>query len=112
MKAVDSAGNESPVVTHIWSVEGPFTTIVTTPAAVTNQQTATFTFTATGAGVTHECKLDSDAGTGIEYADCDSDTGVTYNNIAAGSRTFYVRGTDTHGNVEITAKEYSWTIGK
>src|SRR5439155_15530247 len=73
------------------------------PSATTNSTSATFSFTATKAGSTFECKLD-----GAPFATCSSPQ--SYSSLAAGGHTFQVRAIDTTGNVDPTPASFAWTI--
>jgi hypothetical protein len=73
----------------------PTATILTTPPAITNDTSATFTFNGadnlTAAGsLTFECQVD-----GGGFASCAS--GQTYNGLSEGSHTFDLRATDGAG---------------
>jgi hypothetical protein len=81
----------------------PETTIDSGPANPTASQTAVFAFSANEAS-TFECSLD-----GITYTSCTNPT--TYNDLAKGTYTFYVRATDLSGNTDPTPASYSWEIG-
>jgi photosystem II stability/assembly factor-like uncharacterized protein len=90
----------------------PDTAIASSPAVLSNQNSATFTFSATkyGAplgGALFECKLDSGA-----YAACT--TPKTYNGLTDGAHTFSVRAADgalpLPGNVDATPASYTWTV--
>ena len=106
VRATDGLGNEDATpATYSWTVDtaAPDTTLVTTPAALTNATTAVFTFTATEPGSTFECKLDSGA-----FAGCSS--GESYPDLTDGSHSFAVRATDPAGNLDPTPATFSWTV--
>jgi large repetitive protein len=64
VKAQDGAGNQSAATTFTWTVDTtppPVPAIAAKPAILTNQTSATFTFTDTQAGVTFLCQQDGSA---------------------------------------------------
>jgi len=81
----------------------PETTIDSYPAAATNLDSATFTFSSSEAGSTFECSIDS--GT---WAICTSP--AIYMPLSEGSHTFEVRAIDTASNTDTTPATYTWTI--
>ena len=81
----------------------PDTVISGAPLAVTNLTTATFTFSATEAGSSFACKLDS----GV-FAACASPK--SYSSLVSGSHTFQVQATDLAGNTDPTPASYNWSI--
>lgn len=108
VKAVDTAGNTSLVSTSNWTVDltGPTTVIGSNPNSITNNTSASFSFSATDSGggtvAGYQCKLDSGA-----YAACTSPQG--YSSLAQGSHTFQVYATDSVGNLG-SAVSFSWTV--
>ncbi|MCW2811356.1 MAG: metallophosphoesterase, partial [Friedmanniella sp.] len=102
--ALDGVGNLSGQSTAATATIGvaPDTTITATIPAVTNQTTASFTFTATVSGSTFECQLDATA-----YAACTSPR--SYTGLAAGSHTFRVRATAS-GITDSTPAQLTWTV--
>ncbi|HMQ26814.1 MAG TPA: DNRLRE domain-containing protein, partial [Acidimicrobiales bacterium] len=107
VRASDAAGNVDPTpATRTWTVidlTPPDTEILTTPADVTEDATATFTFAADEPGATFECSLD-----GADYATCAS--GVTYSALAVGAHSFAVRALDLAGNPDVTPATFSWIV--
>ncbi|HUP29173.1 MAG TPA: delta-60 repeat domain-containing protein [Usitatibacter sp.] len=106
VRATDSLGNQdaSPAsFTWVIDTTAPDTTLTGGPTGNTNPNTATFTFAATEAGSTFECKLDTAA-----FVACAS--GVTYNGLAKGSHTFQVRATDAAGNVDASPATRTWKV--
>jgi hypothetical protein len=81
----------------------PDTTITSGPSGSTDQTAASFSFTATEAGSTFQCRLDSGA-----WSACSSPT--AYSGLALGAHKFDVRATDAAGNTDATPASRSWTI--
>src|SRR5439155_296782 len=86
----------------------PDTTVDSGPTSPTNATIASFTFSGLDnvtapANLTFECKLDSSG-----FGACTSP--VTYNNLADGPHTFYVRARDAAGNVDPTPAQFSWSV--
>jgi uncharacterized repeat protein (TIGR03803 family) len=109
VRAIDAAGNfDTTPESHSWTINAldttpPDTTIISTPPALTNSTSATFTFTVSQANSTFECNLDSAGFTG-----CGSP--ATYNGLGGGSHNFRVRATDPAGNTDSTPASFNWTI--
>lgn len=106
VRAKDSAGNVDPTpATRTWTIDttAPDTSISTKPTSPTNATSASFTFTATEAFSTFECKLDSGA-----FTVCTSPQ--SYSSLAEGSHTFSVRARDVAGNVDATPASYTWLV--
>jgi hypothetical protein len=106
VRATDPAGTtDATPATHSWAVDtgAPNTTITTSPNNPTNSTSASFSFTATEAGSTFECKLDTGS-----FASCTS--GQSYTGLAEGSHTFEVRATDPAGNTDGSAASFTWTV--
>jgi uncharacterized repeat protein (TIGR01451 family) len=80
----------------------PVTTITVAPPNPTNQQSATFQFSASEPA-TFQCRLDGGA-----FSACTSPHALT--GLAEGSHTFEVFATDLAGNVELTPASYTWTV--
>lgn len=97
IKALDNSGNISAAESYTWTVDlsGPTSTVTEQPAALTNDTTASFSFSAIDNGGGHvasfECSLD-----GGPYSACVSPKSFT--GVAAGSHTFTVRALDNLGN--------------
>jgi len=119
-RAKDPAGNvDTTPATRSWTVEAvpppveeetppadttpPDTAISSGPTGTTTAVTASFAFTATEAGSTFECKLDS-----ATWAGCTSPKGLS--GLALGSHTFSARAKDAAGNVDTTPATRSWTV--
>lgn len=105
--AKDTLGNISEFTPLFFKVDGtkPVVVINSSPAAVSGQATANFTFTATdnfsGVAAT-ECSFDNAA-----FAACTSP--VTYNGLTEKSYSFKVRARDTAGNVSDEVS-YEWRV--
>ena len=99
-----SASIDSGAASLQWIFDNtaPLTTITSNPANPNLFIASTFTFTVDDATATSQCKMDAGA-----YAPCVSP--VTYSGLSNASHTFYVRSTDTNGNVEATPASYTWT---
>lgn len=108
IRAVDRAGNVSAASAHSWTVDlsAPSVTITGTPAAVTNQTSATFTFTGEDEGVAlnrFECRL----GTSGAFTTCS--TPHQLSGLAAGQHTFAVRSIDLADN-RSSPQSFTWLI--
>ncbi|MFL5966271.1 MAG: OmpL47-type beta-barrel domain-containing protein, partial [Gaiellaceae bacterium] len=106
VRAADAAGNvDATPDSFAWTIDttAPTTTITSRPAAIVNDSTASFSFTANDSAATFECKLD-----GGSFAACTSPT--SYTGLAEGSHTFTVRSIDSAGNADPSPKVASWSI--
>ena len=103
--ATDSAGNVSAPASSSWNVDTapPGASIVSGPPPVTNQTTATFTFSSSKPGSAYLCQLDTTAG------DVCSNP-LSLSGLADGSHRLSVRATDELGNVDPVAVGWTWTI--
>ena len=81
----------------------PDTTITAGPTGTTADSTPTFSFTATEAGSTFECRVDGGAWSACTSA---TTTGV----LADGPHTFEVRATDGAGNTDPTPASRTFTV--
>ncbi len=81
----------------------PDTTILSTPDATTLETTATFVFSASEAGATFECSLDS-----APFTSCTSPAGYTGLSFAA--HTFAVRAVTGQGGPDLSPASYAWTV--
>src|SRR5207247_1669164 len=113
VRATDAAGNTDPTpASYTWTVgfptppdtTPPDTTITAAPPAVSTSSSASFSFTATEAGSSFACRLDSGA-----FAPCPCTT--RYRALGFGSHSFQVRATDPAGNTDPTPASYTWTVG-
>ena len=105
VRAINTVGFASAATTYAWKVDHtppPAPTLTAKPASLTNQQTASFSFTDTESAVTYQCERDGSA-----FASCASP--VAYNALSAGAHTFAVKAVDAAGNVG-GATPYTWTI--
>ena len=106
-RAKDAAGNtDATPASRTFTVDvdstAPKTRIDAGPADITNQTSATFTFSA-DEPATFECRLDAAA-----FAACHS--GDTFGSLDSGTHTFAVRATDLAGNVDPTPATRSWIV--
>jgi hypothetical protein len=83
--------------------KAPNTAIVDGPDPRTTETTASFAFTASEAGVTFACRLDTES-----WVECD--TSVSYDSLDAGLHQFAVQATDAAGNTDPTPATQSWTV--
>jgi uncharacterized protein (TIGR03382 family) len=106
--AEDAAGNRSETLTRTWTVDltAPNTVITSGPTGPTRSTSATFEFRAETpeAGVTFECKLDTEA----DFTPCTSPK--TYTNLGQGNHTLRVRAVDASGNRDTTPDSRTWTV--
>ena len=100
--ATDAVGNTSPSSEFSWTIDtvSPLVTI-NGPPQLTNQTTASFSFSANKPGSTYECQLD-----GAGFTACASPK--QYSGLADGAHAFAVRATSL-GNTGPTVT-YSWTV--
>jgi uncharacterized delta-60 repeat protein len=89
------------------TVAPPDTTIDTGPSGPTRGTAPQFTFSASKAGSTFACKLDTPAGAG-NYASCSSPQ--AYTTTLNGPYTFSVRATDAAGNTDPTPATRTFTV--
>jgi large repetitive protein len=102
VRAFDAAGNVSPAASLQWTVDtvNPVVTLTDKPASVTNQKTASFSFTS-NKSARFECALDAG------FSPCSNTSPVVYTGLADGAHTFSVRAiAATTG----PATTYTWTI--
>jgi hypothetical protein len=108
IRALDEAGNVSPVYSHTWTLDTvapAAATITSAPDATTTNTTATFAFTSE-AGAYFMCDLDGNAG--MQHSD-DCDGSRTYTGLTVGKHTFKVWTIDAAGNGG-PASEYTFTV--
>jgi hypothetical protein len=101
----DVAGNTTDSAKRTVTVDNtaPQTTIASAPANPTNATSASFSFSASEAGSSFECRLDGGAWTA-----CSSPR--TYATLAEGSHTLDVRATDPVGNADSTPATHTWVV--
>src|SRR6267142_268533 len=102
--ATDPTGKVSSPASFTWTIDltAPVVSLTAAPPALTNQTTATFSFSSSEAGSTFSCRLDSGAA-----APCTSPR--NYSGLVAGGHTFTVTATDPAGNLAAPAS-FTWTI--
>jgi hypothetical protein len=106
VRAKDAAGNTDPTpASRSFTVDttAPETTITPAPPAASTDTTPTFSFTASQAGSTFECRIDSGA-----YGACTSPYTTTA--LGGGPHTFSVRATDPAHNTDLTPATASFRI--
>ncbi len=105
VKARNSAGQFSAVVSRTWTVDTtapPAPQIASGPSGLVASKDATFKVTDSEAGVTFLCKLDAAA-----YATCPATK--PYSNLGQGAHTFSVQARDAAGNTS-GATTRTWTV--
>jgi Galactose oxidase-like, Early set domain len=104
VRATDVAGNQGAADSYAWRIDTtpPATAITDRPGSLTNDGSATFSFTANEPGSSFSCRIDA-----ADFAPCSSPQ--TYTDLADGNHTVSVRATDTAGNVG-PARSYTWTV--
>ena len=104
VQAMDRAGNTSPQTHYSWTLDtaAPTAEITQKPAGLSNNNSASFSFTASQGGSTFVCRLD-----GAAFAACVSPK--NYLGVADGAHTFAVRATDPAGNTSAETS-YTWTV--
>jgi Bacterial Ig-like domain len=101
----DAAGNTTDSAKRTVTIDNtaPQTTISSGPANPTNTTAATFSFTASEAGSSFECRVDAGAWTA-----CTSPR--SYGGLGEGSHAFDVRATDPVGNTDATPATRNWVV--
>ncbi|MGH2960274.1 MAG: GDSL-type esterase/lipase family protein, partial [Solirubrobacterales bacterium] len=101
----DAAGNVGAVGTVSWTVDmtAPPIPIVSGPSGVSAMDSASITYSDSEAGVSFQCKLDSEP-----YAPCPANP-VGLSGLAIGAHSYYVTATDSAGNTS-GAGNASWTV--
>jgi peptidoglycan/xylan/chitin deacetylase (PgdA/CDA1 family) len=107
VRAKDNTGVDATPATRTWTADtiAPNTSITSGPSGTVGVTVATFTFIATEAGASFECRLDGSA-----WSVCTSPK--SYSGIGAGSHTFSVRAKDAAGNVDSSPATRSWKRSK
>jgi hypothetical protein len=104
VRAIDAAGNQSsPTAPYKWTIDtvNPVVTLTDKPPLITNQTTASFSFSSSKAGSAYACRLDAG-----KFASCTSPR--VYTGLGDGTHTFFVRAT-APGTTSPTT-EYTWTV--
>lgn len=107
VRATDLAGNPEPIaLEHVWTVDtiAPQTLWQSTPALVSGDDGAAFTFACDDAPCTFVCRLD-----GAGWSDCNGGTAY-FSGLSEGAHLFEVRASDRAGNLEAPAASYAWTV--
>jgi hypothetical protein len=108
VRATDMAGNtDTSPATAQWivSVPAPDTSFLSTPAALSRDTSASFSFAPFDPNGTFEGSLD-----GAAYATVSP--GVTFNNLAQGTHTFAVRTRTAAGLVDPTPATHTWVVDR
>jgi hypothetical protein len=106
VRARDLAGNvDTTPATFTWVLDasGPDTTIVTHPAAVTNDTTGDFTFSSDDPSATFECRVDTAA-----YDVCSATFATAA--LPDGTHSLDVRAKDALGNVDSAPATFTWVV--
>jgi hypothetical protein len=105
VRAIAGGVTDPTPASFSWMIDrtAPNTTINSGPPTVTNNTSATFTFTSTEVGSSFECNLD-----GSVFAPCTSPK--VYNDLVSQRHTFQVRAKDAAGNADGTPAKFTWTI--
>jgi hypothetical protein len=103
VKAIDLLGHESAETSYVWTIDTihPLVTLTDKPPLLTNQTTASFSFSANKPSSVFECKLDTGG-----FGNCTSPR--LYSGLDDGAHMFSVRATSL-GNTGLTT-EYAWTV--
>ena len=109
VSASDAAGNPAQPGTSVWTVDTtapPAPSILTGPAAVTNQTGVDFVVANPDGSAVLQCRVDSTSPGG--WTTCPSPLHL----VVAGQtlHTLEVRSVDTAGNASSTAGPFSWTL--
>ncbi len=105
--ATDQAGNTDPTpATYTWEItaaqQAPDTTLTSTPPSLTNQATATFSFTSDDPQATFECQLDASS-----FTACQSP--FTTTTLAEGTHSFAARAVNAVGS-DPSPATWQWTV--
>ena len=104
VRATDAAGNQGAADSYAWRIDTtpPATAITDRPGSLTNEGSATFSFTANEPGSSFSCRID-----GAPFTLCG--TPKSYAGLGHGDHQFQVRAIDVAGNVG-PATSYTWTV--
>jgi large repetitive protein len=104
VRATDVAGNQGAADSYAWRIDTtpPTTAITDRPGSLTNDGSATFSFTANEPGSSFSCRIDA-----ADFAPCSSP--ATYHGLGDGAHAFSVRANDGVGNLSAPVG-HSWTI--
>jgi hypothetical protein len=109
VRASGVGGTDLTPASFTWWVGPSDTSIGTKPSALTNSDSASFTYSANPdfpGQTTFECKLDTEA----SFSSCPN-AGTSYTGLPEGSRTFQVRAVSAAGT-DSTPASFSWTIDR
>lgn len=103
LRGVSAAGNYSTESTHQWTIETSASpvTITQNPPSLTNQTSATFSFSGVGIS-SYQCSLDA-----ASFATCTSPK--SYSGLVEGDHSFQVKGTSAAGNTS-GVTTYNWRV--
>ncbi|MCP2043814.1 Ig-like domain-containing protein [Pontibacter sp. HSC-36F09] len=105
-RAEDGAGNQSPASAFLdvrIDTTAPNTTIIASPAALTNATSGTFNLTSSEAGNNFQVSVDGSPFTSAA-------TPLTLTGLSEGTHTLQVQAVDMAGNVDPTPASYTWTV--
>ncbi len=106
VRAVDAATNRTATpasTTFTVDTTAPDTTLDSTPSTLTNDATPDFAFSSQDAGVTFECRLDTD-----DFTICESPFTPTL--LSDATHIFSVRAIDAAGNADETPASFEFTV--
>jgi hypothetical protein len=109
VRASGVGGTDLTPASFTWWVGPSDTSIETKPSALTNSDSASFTYSANPdfpGQTTFECKLDTEA----SFSSCPN-AGASYSGLPEGSRSFQVRAVSA-GGTDPTPASFSWTIDR
>src|SRR5207245_707204 len=106
VRAVDRAGNtDASPASYAWTLDttAPGTSITAHPSDPSSNTTPSFSFTATEAGSSFECRIDAGS-----WTTCTSPHSLA--SLTDGSHTFDVRATDAAANTDASPASSTWTV--
>ena len=108
--AAENASGCSEPLTYVEDSSSPQTQIESSPPALTNSASASFSFSGSDAGgsgvASFQCRRDS--ANPADWAACSSPQ--SYSSLADGAHSFEVRAVDQAGNADQSAASFEWTI--